>query len=1097
MPGEAQATDNKRICVLPPRYAVRFEIGRNPVAQLKQAQIAAEFVAVPYTRGNLQGEILSSESQSIAVLPKTARFDRPPIEPTLLTETGRAPTPAKITKATWVPGTEFLGSPDLERSRVICEAVRRSWEDGFHFIEEGVGKDGSPRNGLRPPQTGGLHAAIGHWKMSEEPATIVMPTGTGKTETMVALTVHERPERVLVVVPSDVLRTQISEKFLTLGLLKSFSVCGPSTLYPVVGTLKHAMKSPAELRRFLESCNVIVSTMSLLSRLSEEEHTICATSCSHLFVDEAHHVKARTWDRLRGFFAARRVLQFTATPFCNDGQHVDGRVIFNYPLQKAQAENYFAPITLLPVYEFDPDDADDALAKAAVQQLTEDRAAGHDHLLLARTSSIIQAERLLAIYEKHATQFGPVVVHSDLSVRARQERLDRITNRTSCVVVCVDMFGEGFDLPELKIAALHDTHKSLAVTLQFVGRFTRGKPTLGAATVIVNLADPAVDDSVRELYAEGSDWNKVLRDLSRDATNEHAERQDFLEGFVVTKQKIPTQNLTPKMSTVVYRTKCKKWHPHRLANLFAEEAILSGPAINAAKNVAYLVTRESHEIEWGAVREFVNTAYELYLLYWDEKRELLFVHTSNNEVAHESLAKIVAGTDAELVNGTAVFRVFSGLHRLLLQTLGLTHAVGRLIRFTMLVGADIHSGLAESQTQTKVKTNVFASGFRTGQRVTIGCSRKGRIWSRRSAGGIVEWVDWCADIGSKLSDRNFSENDILNNSIVPEEIAHRPALIPLAVEWPDAIYGKDDAMFYVDFGLERIAFYDVGLELLTHDEISPIRFRLFSGKYSTEYELRYKTNGAEYVLINGVDLSIVIGKRTKLVREWFTANPPVVRFERDSFTEDNQFCRPAQLRVVPFDPQRIQAWQWDGTALNHESQTLAKLTDSIQYKVIQWLKSPSAPLAYDIIFDDDDTREAADIVAIAQRDDFLIVHLFHCKYSKIEPGKRTADLFVVCGQAQLSVQWRANPEQLLSHLMHRDIERVKRTGVTRFEKGDRKALLQLQRRSRKLLPQWEVTIIQPGLQRGAATPRQLELLGATELYLMETYQIPFHVIASA
>jgi hypothetical protein len=222
-----------------------------------------------------------------------------------------------------------------------------------------------------------------------------------------------------------------------------------------------------------------------------------------------------------------------------------------------------------------------------------------------------------------------------------------------------------------------------------------------------------------------------------------------------------------------------------------------------------------------------------------------------------------------------------------------------------------------------------------------------------------------------------------------------------------------------------------------------------------------------------------------------------VRFEQDSFTEDNQFCRPAQLRVKPFDAQRIEAWTWEDVTLTRESQTEAKLTDSIQYRVIQWLKSASAPMDYDIIFDDDDTREAADIVAIAVRNEFLIVHLYHCKYSsKSTPGKRTADLFVVCGQAQLSVQWRSNPERLFSHLMHRDVDRVKNGGATRFEKGDRKVLLRVQRRARKLVPQWEVTIVQPGLRRSAATPRQLELLGATELYLMETYQMAFRVIGS-
>jgi len=67
----------------------------------------------------------------------------------------------------------------------------------------------------------------------------------------------------------------------------------------------------------------------------------------------------------------------------------------------------------------------------------------------------------------------------------------------------------------------------------------------------------------------------------------------------------------------------------------------------------------------------------------------------------------------------------------------------------MLVGADIHPGLAEGQTRTKVKTSVFAAGFTAGRHVTVGCSRKGRIWSRRSAAGLHEWVEWCKSIGDQ------------------------------------------------------------------------------------------------------------------------------------------------------------------------------------------------------------------------------------------------------------------------------------------------------------------------------------------------------------
>jgi hypothetical protein len=43
----------------------------------------------------------------------------------------------------------------------------------------------------------------------------------------------------------------------------------------------------------------------------------------------------------------------------------------------------------------------------------------------------------------------------------------------------------------------------------------------------------------------------------------------------------------------------------------------------------------------------------------------------------------------------------------------------------------------------------------------------------------------------------------------------------------------------------------------------------------------------------------------------------------------------------------------------------------------------------------------------------------------------------------------------------------------------------------------KVFIVQPGLSKGKATRDQLELLSVTENHLMETYQLPFGVIASA
>jgi hypothetical protein len=55
------------------------------------------------------------------------------------------------------------------------------------------------------------------------------------------------------------------------------------------------------------------------------------------------------------------VIQFTATPFREDGGRVDGEFIYTYPLKKAQQEGYFKPIRFEAVFGLDQPDADQAI----------------------------------------------------------------------------------------------------------------------------------------------------------------------------------------------------------------------------------------------------------------------------------------------------------------------------------------------------------------------------------------------------------------------------------------------------------------------------------------------------------------------------------------------------------------------------------------------------------------------------------------------------------------------------------------------------------------------------------------------------------------
>lgn len=106
----------------------------------------------------------------------------------------------------------------------------------------------------------------------------------------------------------------------------------------------------------------------------------------------------------------------------------------------------------------------------AIDLLREDIANGFEHIMMARASTIERAKSIFKIYSNEK-DLNPVLINSQ--TKNKKEVLAAIRNREHKIIVCVDMLGEGFDLPQLKISALHDPHKSINIMLQFTGRFTR------------------------------------------------------------------------------------------------------------------------------------------------------------------------------------------------------------------------------------------------------------------------------------------------------------------------------------------------------------------------------------------------------------------------------------------------------------------------------------------------------------------------------------------------------------------------------------------------------------------------------------------------
>jgi superfamily II DNA or RNA helicase len=938
--------------------------------------------------------------------------------------------------------------------------------------------------GLRLPQIGALHAVSANWTTStREPVTVVMPTGTGKTETMVAIFAAHRIERLLVVVPSDALRTQIAQKFESYGVLQDFGVIGSDAIKPVVGRVEHGFDSELGATGFASACNVIIATTSALNQSTPEIKAQFLAQFSHLFVDEAHHIAATTWKEVRDSFIGKPVVQFTATPFREDGQRLGGKMIYTFSLKDAQALGVFSNINYISVVDFN--DTDRAVAKTAIEKLNEDLGNGLDHLMMARVRTKKKANELAVLYEELAPEHKPIVLYSGLKARLKNQRLEQLRSHESKIVICVDMLGEGFDLPSLKVAAIHEPHKSLGVTLQFIGRFARvGGTSLGDATAVVPRGERSNDSRLRELYAEDSDWNKVIRNLSADAIEEQQEMSDFERAFSNLPEDVSIVNLAPKMSAVVYKTQTTSWHPERIEGVY-KSRLLNPPAINYAEHVAWFVTKDVETVRWGDIKSLAQTSYNLFVAYWDSTNNLLYINASNNEGVFKDLAEALCGESVELYRGKDVYKTMASLNRRIATNVGLLDTRNQDSKFELRVGGNVIGALDEEARRNKTQTNIFAHGIdnQSGEKLSVGASLKGRVWSYKTSVSLKQWIGWADSIGSKLKDDSIDPAEVMDGFIIPESLQTRPAYVALALEWPTEAYLDVSESTEIKIGQSSAPFVDAELTVTEFNDNGPIPFTISLPDGSSA---KYKI-----VLNNGkMIFSPVEGQA--LVKKTRSTEPLADALNKIGLRiilEKEAIIEPSMVLVVPraaapaYRRELLKTIDWTGINIRNESQGRSRDQATVQAKAIEYVGGLAS---WDLVIDDDGAGEIADIVAMRIDGNKIHVNLVHCKFSHEDnPGARVIDLYEVCGQAQKSILRRRDPQLMIDRLISREKKR-RRNGYSGLIVGDDAMLQSVAEKIRLLEPRFVITIVQPGVSKAQVSAQQLELIAATERYIKDS-----------
>ncbi|MNO25522.1 Type III restriction enzyme, res subunit [compost metagenome] len=362
--------------------------------------------------------------------------------------------------------------------------------------------------GLREPQIEAFKAVYDHFTMQHNPehAIVVLPTGVGKTGVMGMIPYGNSLGRVLIITPQLVIKDAVLDSldpehprnfWMARNIFNKFSEL-PAVIEYESSTSKWA----------LDEANIVILNIHKLQERLDKAlvKRVPSDYFDMIIIDEAHHSTAPTWEKTLEYFSSSKVVKLTGTPFRSDGEVIEGKYIYKYPLSKAMAKGYIKSlerIKYIPdalyltidrkddiLYSVDQirdmglkeedwisrsvaysKDCSLKVIQESIDILERKRETGIPHKIIAVACSIYHAEQIRALYEESGMKVA--VIHSKLPKDTLAAGLSAIENHKVEVVIHVAKLGEGYDHKYLSVAAIFRPFRSRLPYEQFIGRVLR------------------------------------------------------------------------------------------------------------------------------------------------------------------------------------------------------------------------------------------------------------------------------------------------------------------------------------------------------------------------------------------------------------------------------------------------------------------------------------------------------------------------------------------------------------------------------------------------------------------------------------------------
>lgn len=219
-----------------------------------------------------------------------------------------------------------------------------------------------------------------------------------------------------------------------------------------------------------------------------------------VFVDECHHSKASQWEHILNWAKESVVIGLTATPCRLDGKPLNDMyevMIDTITTKELINRGYLTPYLYYAPSVINTEELTVSNGDYTKQSL--ENASFNSQIIgdnIAQYKKIAEGKRnvVFAVSRKHGRSICERYIAEGVCAefldgetpdKERKRTLDRFRNGETKVLVNVDLFGEGFDLPAIEVVSLLRPTQSTSLYLQQVGRALRTCPEIGKQTALI------------------------------------------------------------------------------------------------------------------------------------------------------------------------------------------------------------------------------------------------------------------------------------------------------------------------------------------------------------------------------------------------------------------------------------------------------------------------------------------------------------------------------------------------------------------------------------------------------------------------------------